>query len=126
MAKAQKKYSHPDTGKTIFTKILSNEIPTELIYEDEKCVAFHDTNPKAPVHFLVIPRLPIPRIQDAYTDDIELLGHLLFVAKKCATEQGLDKNGFRMVINNGKDGGQEVYHLHIHVLGGRVMKWPPG
>ena len=122
---AQEKYGNKEAGTTIFTKILTKEIPAKLIHEDEKCVAFYDIFPQAPIHFLVIPRLPIPRLQDAHEDDTALLGHLLFVAKKVAEEQGSEK-GFRVVINNGENGAQSVDHLHIHVLGGRQMKWPPG
>ena len=131
---AQEKYGNKEAGKTLFTKILTKEIPSKLIHEDDKCVAFHDISPQAPVHFLVIPRLPMPRLQDAHEDDTALLGHLLFVAKKVAAEQGCEK-GFRIVINDGENrsvidkedsGAQFVYHLHLHVLGGRQMKWPPG
>merc|ERR1719204_997219 len=121
---AQEKYG-AHAGGTIFTKILKGEIPSKFIHEDDKCVAFHDIGPQAPTHFLVIPRSPMPKLQDAHEDDSALLGHLLFVAKKCAAEQGLEK-GFRIVINNGEHGAQSVDHLHIHVLGGRQMKWPPG
>lgn len=110
---------------TIFTKIINKEIPSKIIHEDDKCVAFHDVSPQAPVHFLVIPRLPIPMIQDVKDDDKELLGHLMVVAKKCADEQNL-KDGYRIVVNNGKMGCQSVYHLHLHVLGGRQLSWPPG
>jgi len=121
---AKKKYGN-NAGETVFAKILNKEIPSKFIHEDEKCVAFHDLSPQAPTHFLVIPRLHMPRLQDAHEEDAALLGHLLFVAKKVAAEQGLDK-GFRIVINNGEHGAQSVDHLHIHVLGGRQMKWPPG
>merc|ERR1712080_128338 len=121
---AKKKYG-PHAGNTIFTKILNKEIPSKFIYEDDKCVAFHDISPQAPVHLLVIPRLHMPSLQDAHEDDEALLGHLLYVAKVCAANEGLDK-GYRVVINNGDDGAQSVHHLHIHVLGGRQIKWPPG
>merc|ERR1711977_642755 len=96
-----------------------------IIHEDEKCIAFHDVSPQAPNHFLVIPRLHMPSLSDAHEDDIALLGHLLYVAKVCAEKENLEK-GYRIVINNGPDGAQSVAHLHIHVLGGRQMKWPPG
>uniref|UniRef100_A0A6M2DJJ0 Putative zinc-binding protein of the histidine triad hit family n=1 Tax=Xenopsylla cheopis TaxID=163159 RepID=A0A6M2DJJ0_XENCH len=112
-------------GDTIFGKILRKEIPCDFIYEDDKCVAFKDINAQAPVHFLVIPRKPIERISKATDEDNDLLGHLMLTAKKVAKEQGLD-NGFRLVINDGVDGAQSVFHLHIHVLGGRQMQWPPG
>ena len=111
---------------SIFLKIINKEIPAKIIHEDEKCIAFHDVQPQAPVHFLVIPRLPMPRLQDAQEDDTALLGHLMYVAKSCAKDQGLDDDGYRLVINNGSNGAQSVFHLHLHVLGGRQMKWPPG
>jgi len=113
------------TGPTIFDKILDGSIPAKFIHEDDKCVAFMDVNPQAPVHFLVIPRKRIAMIEEAEDGDAELLGHLLLVARKVAKEQGLTK-GYRLVVNNGVDGAQSVYHLHIHVMGGRQMNWPPG
>ncbi|XP_017893522.1 histidine triad nucleotide-binding protein 1 [Ceratina calcarata] len=112
-------------GDTIFGKILRKEIPCTFIYEDDKCVAFSDINAQAPVHFLVIPRKPIEQLSKAEDEDEALLGHLMIVARKVAKQQGLD-NGFRLVINDGKNGAQSVYHLHLHVLGGRQMHWPPG
>ena len=111
--------------KSLFQKIADKEIPAKLIYEDETCVAFHDIAPQAPVHFLVIPRKLIPRIAEATVADEALLGHLLLVAKKVAHDLKLEK-GFRIVINNGPDGGESVPHLHVHVLGGRHLNWPPG
>ncbi|KAG4073179.1 hypothetical protein HA402_002568 [Bradysia odoriphaga] len=113
------------TADTIFGKILRKEIPCNFIYEDDKCVAFHDINAQAPVHFLVIPRKNIAQLSKASDDDAELLGHLMLVGRKVAKEQGLD-NGFRVVINDGLDGAQSVYHLHLHFLGKRQMQWPPG
>ncbi|KRF98648.1 uncharacterized protein Dwil_GK18243, isoform B [Drosophila willistoni] len=110
---------------TIFGKILRKEIPCKFIYEDEKCVAFNDVNPQAPTHFLVIPRQPLAQLSLAEDGDAELLGHLLVVGKKVAKDLGLEK-GYRVVINNGQDGAQSVYHLHLHFLGGRQMQWPPG
>ncbi|XP_038114836.1 histidine triad nucleotide-binding protein 1 [Culex quinquefasciatus] len=110
---------------TIFGKILRKEIPCTFIYEDDKCVAFHDISAQAPVHFLVIPRKPITQLSKATEEDEALLGHLMLVGKKVAAEQGMDE-GFRVVINDGKNGAQSVYHLHLHFLGGRQMKWPPG
>ncbi|XP_013778910.1 histidine triad nucleotide-binding protein 1-like [Limulus polyphemus] len=112
-------------GDTIFGKIIRGEIPANFAYQDEKCVAFHDINPQAPVHILVVPKKPIPQLAMAEDADEELLGHLLFISQKVAKEQGLN-NGYRIVINNGPHGGQEVYHLHVHILGGRQMIWPPG
>ncbi|XP_041643886.1 histidine triad nucleotide-binding protein 2, mitochondrial isoform X1 [Cheilinus undulatus] len=120
---ASKKYGF--SAPTIFSKVIDKSIPADIIYEDDKCLAFRDINPQAPVHFLVIPRLPIPRISEAKDDDAELLGHLLVVARNVAKQESLNE-GYRVVINDGKHGAQSVYHLHIHVLGGRQMKWPPG
>ncbi|XP_072520687.1 histidine triad nucleotide-binding protein 2, mitochondrial [Salminus brasiliensis] len=120
---ASKKYGNP--APTIFSKVIEKSIPADIIFEDDKCLAFRDINPQAPVHFLVIPRTPIPRISEAHDDDALLLGHLLVVAKNLAKKEGLDE-GYRIVINDGKNGAQSVYHLHIHVLGGRQMRWPPG
>ncbi|XP_026316339.1 histidine triad nucleotide-binding protein 1 [Hyposmocoma kahamanoa] len=113
-------------GDTIFGKILRKEIPAKFVYEDDQCVAFRDVNPQAPTHILVIPRKPIPQLSKAEDADEQLLGHLLTVSRKVAHQEGLDKSGFRLVINDGKYGAQSVYHLHIHILGGRQMKWPPG
>ncbi|XP_077285597.1 histidine triad nucleotide binding protein 1 [Arctopsyche grandis] len=110
---------------TIFGKILRGEIPCKFIYEDDQCVAFHDISAQAPVHFLVIPRKPIPQLSKAADGDEQLLGHLMVVARRVAAEQGL-ADGFRLVINDGKMGAQSVYHLHLHVLGGRQLQWPPG
>ncbi|XP_071450758.1 adenosine 5'-monophosphoramidase HINT1 [Hetaerina americana] len=110
---------------TIFGKILRKEIPCSFIYEDDQCVAFNDINAQAPVHFLVIPRKPIPQLSKAEDEDEKLLGHLMLVARKLAKENGLS-GGFRMVLNDGPDGCQSVYHLHLHVMGGRQMGWPPG
>jgi histidine triad (HIT) family protein len=110
---------------TIFGKIIRREIPADIIYEDDLALAFKDVTPQAPTHILVIPKQPIPQISLAEDSDRELLGHLLLTAKKVAQQVGL-KNGYRIVINNGEDGGQTVYHLHLHILGDRPMKWPPG
>ncbi|XP_047197168.1 histidine triad nucleotide-binding protein 2, mitochondrial isoform X2 [Hippoglossus stenolepis] len=120
---ASRRYGSP--APTIFSKVIDRSIPADIIYEDEKCLAFRDIMPQAPVHFLVIPRVPIPRLSEAKDDDAELLGHLLVVAKNVAKQESL-KEGYRVVINDGKHGAQSVYHLHIHVLGGRQMTWPPG
>uniref|UniRef100_L7M2N8 HIT domain-containing protein n=1 Tax=Rhipicephalus pulchellus TaxID=72859 RepID=L7M2N8_RHIPC len=124
-SEVQKAQLASETEDTIFGKIIRGEIPTKFIYEDDKCVAFHDINPQAPVHFLVIPRKPIPQLSKATEDDKAILGHILFVAQHVAKEQKLDK-GFRIVINDGPQGCQSVYHVHIHVLGGRQLSWPPG
>ncbi|XP_066921878.1 adenosine 5'-monophosphoramidase HINT1-like [Clytia hemisphaerica] len=125
VAEAKAKYGDL-VAENIFTKILNKEIPAKLIYEDDKCVAFNDVNPQAPTHFLVIPRFPIPRLQDVKEDDKALLGHLMFVANKVAGEQGLHEKGYRMVVNNGEQGCQSVIHIHLHVIGGRQLTWPPG
>lgn len=117
--------NYGSTAPTIFSKIIDKSITADILYEDEMCLAFRDTNPQAPVHFLVIPRIQIPRISEAGEDDVQLLGHLLIVAKKVAKQESLTE-GYRFVINDGKHGAQSVYHLHIHVLGGRQLSWPPG
>ncbi len=112
--------------ETIFSKILRGEIPSDEVYSDEEFYAFRDINPQAPVHILLIPRKPIPKITEATPDDALLLGKMLLTANKIAEQEGLTKNGFRYVINCDRWGGQEVYHLHLHILGGRQMTWPPG
>jgi histidine triad (HIT) family protein len=111
---------------TIFEKIIAREIPAKLVFEDDEIVAFHDNNPQAPVHLLVVPRKVIPRIAQAAPGDQALLGKLLLVARDLANKFGLSESGFRIVINNGKNAGESVPHLHVHVLGGRPMAWPPG
>jgi len=111
---------------TVFAKIARGEIPSDEVYSDEEFYAFRDINPQAPTHILVIPRKPIPKISDAAEEDEGLLGRLLLVANRIADQEGLTRDGFRYVINCGKSGGQEVYHLHLHILGGRAMTWPPG
>ncbi|XP_078266011.1 putative HIT-like protein Synpcc7942_1390 [Rhinoraja longicauda] len=120
---ARKKYGNQPP--TLFSKIIDKSVPADIIYEDDQCLSFRDVNPQGPVHFLVIPKVPIPRISAATDDDEELLGHLLIVAKNLAKKEKLT-DGYRMVINDGKNGAQSVYHLHIHVIGGRQMGWPPG
>jgi histidine triad (HIT) family protein len=112
-------------SETIFSKIIRKEVPADIVYEDDLALAFKDINAQAPVHILVIPKKPIPRLADAESEDHALMGHLLLTAKRVAQQAGLD-NGYRIVINNGPDGGQTVDHLHVHILGGRHMKWPPG
>jgi histidine triad (HIT) family protein len=115
----------PETTETIFSKIVRKEIPADIVYEDNLALAFKDINPQAPVHILVIPKQPIAQLSDAESKDHALMGHLLLTAKRVADQAGLT-NGYRLVINTGPDGGQTVYHLHIHILGGRQMTWPPG
>lgn len=113
-------------GETIFSKILRKEIPADIVHEDERCLAFRDISPQAPVHVLVIPKKPISGISAATDDDAALLGHLMLTAKAVAEQEGLSGDGYRLVVNDGKNGAQSVYHLHIHILGGRQMTWPPG
>ncbi len=112
-------------SETIFSKIIRKEIPANIVYEDDLALAFRDINPQAPTHILVIPKKPIVNLDDADLEDHALLGHLLLTVKKVAKQLGLT-NGYRVVINNGTDGGQTVYHLHLHILGDRPMGWPPG
>ncbi|XP_045770121.1 uncharacterized HIT-like protein Synpcc7942_1390 [Maniola jurtina] len=109
---------------TIFDKIISKELKADIIYEDDLCLAFNDIAPQAPVHFLVIPKRKITTLQDSETSDKELLGHPMLVARSLGTARA--PQGWRLVVNNGVHGAQSVYHLHLHVLGGRQMKWPPG
>ena len=111
--------------KTLFEKIMDGEIPGQFEHEDDLCVALRDINPQAPTHLLVIPRKPIPRVGEADPEDQATLGHLLLTAGNLAKKLNLD-NGFRIVINNGPDGGESVPHLHVHLLGGRSLSWPPG
>ncbi|MFM7361229.1 MAG: histidine triad nucleotide-binding protein [Cyanobium sp.] len=111
-------------GDTIFGRILRGEIPCDALYSDERCLAFRDVAPQAPVHVLVIPREPIPELADAEERHRDLLGHLLLVAAKVAKQEGL--SGWRTVINSGAEAGQTVFHLHVHVIGGRPLAWPPG
>ncbi len=111
---------------TVFSKIIAREIPAQIVYEDDLCLAFHDIDAKAPVHILIIPKKEIPRLASAQTGDEPLLGHLLLVARQIAEKEGLQDSGFRIVINNGPHAGESVPHLHVHLLGGRPMAWPPG
>jgi histidine triad (HIT) family protein len=111
--------------KTLFSRIIDREIPSDIIYEDEHCMAFRDISPQAPLHALVVPRKPIPKVADAAAADAALLGQLLLAAGKVAEQQGYGE-AYRLVINNGSGAGQTVFHLHVHVLGGRAFKWPPG
>lgn len=113
-------------AETIFSKILRKEIPADIVHEDEQCIAFRDINPQAPVHLLVIPRKHLLNITDMGSEDEALVGHLFAVARDLASQLGLDESGFRLVINNGVNAGQTVSHLHVHLLGGRSLTWPPG
>ena len=110
---------------TLFGRIISRELPADIVYEDELCLAFRDINPQAPVHVLVIPKKEIPRLTDASAEDQALLGHLLLTANRVARDLGIG-DAFRLVVNNGAGAGQSVFHVHLHVLGGRGMRWPPG
>lgn len=111
--------------KTLFQRIADKEIPADIVFEDESCLAFRDIDPKAPVHILVVPRKPIPTLNDLTPDDEVLVGHLFVVAQQVAAAEGLS-GGYRAVFNCGDDGGQEVPHIHLHILGGRKLTWPPG
>ena len=126
MSEVEKAQTAKPGGDTIFGKIIRKEIPAEILHEDDLSLAFKDVAPQAPVHFLVIPKPPIAMLQDVEEGDAALMGPLMVVAKKVAKAQGLEEGGYRLVINNGKDGAQSVYHIHLHILGGRQMTWPPG
>ena len=114
------------TEETIFSKIIRREIPAEIVHEDDLCLAFRDIAPQAPVHILVIPKKAIAGVQYAEAGDAALLGHLLVTARQIAETEGIATAGFRLVINAGDHGGQTVDHLHVHLLGGRPLQWPPG
>lgn len=111
-------------SKTLFSKIIDREIPASIVYEDDVCVAFNDINAQAPVHILLVPRKEITKLSTADRNDQSILGHMLTVAPAIAKEAGLED--FRLVINNGESAGQSVFHLHMHILGGRTLQWPPG
>ena len=111
---------------TIFEKIAAREIPARIVHETDEFLAFHDVNPQAPVHVLIVPKRVIPRIADANGDDAELLGRMLVASREVAQKVGVADSGYRLVINNGPDAGESVPHLHMHLLGGRYMTWPPG
>ena len=110
---------------TLFSKIINREIPADIVYEDDLCLAFRDINPQAPVHILIIPKKTIARLSDTTEEDKELLGHLLLTANKLAGQEGIS-DCFRLNVNNGEGAGQTVFHLHVHLLGGRSFTWPPG
>jgi histidine triad (HIT) family protein len=111
---------------TLFERIIRREVPATFVHEDDQCVAIRDIGPKAPTHVLVIPRKPLAGVQAATAQDQALLGHLLLVARQIAEREGIAASGYRLVINAGPDAGQAVPHLHVHVLGGRALGWPPG
>lgn len=112
--------------KTLFEKIADRDIPASIVYEDELCLCFRDISPQAPVHLLLVPKKPIPRLALSTEEDVALLGHLMSKVPHIAKGEGLLESGFRTVINNGPDAGEAVPHLHIHILGGRKLTWPPG
>jgi histidine triad (HIT) family protein len=111
---------------TLFEKIVNREVPAQIIHEDDRCVAIRDINPQAPIHVLVIPKKAISRLGEATDADETLLGHLLLTAAEVAKREGIAENGYRVIVNQGWHAGESVPHLHVHVLGGRQMKWPPG
>jgi len=110
----------------LFCKIVDRKIPAKLVHSDEMAIAFEDINPQAPTHILIVPNKHIPDIQSMNQDERELIGHLFLVARNLAEKIGLEKNGYRLVINNGRDAGQAVFHIHLHLLSGRAFAWPPG
>jgi histidine triad (HIT) family protein len=113
-------------SKTLFEKIIAREIPAAIVYEDDLVLAIRDINPQAPTHVLIFPKKVVPRIAEATAADQSLLGHILLKAAEVADKIGLTQGGYRLVINNGADGGETVPHLHVHILGGRHLAWPPG
>ncbi len=112
--------------KTLFEKIRDEEIPADIVHQDDLCIAFRDISPQAPLHILIVPRKPLPRIGEAEPGHQALLGHLLLTAAEVARRQGVADSGYRLVINNGRNAGEAVPHLHVHLLGGRKLEWPPG
>ncbi len=111
---------------TIFTKIINREIPAKIVYEDEHCLAFRDINPQAPTHVLLIPKREIATMNDVRPADQMLLGHLLLTAPKIAAQEGIAEDGYRLVVNTNGNAGQTVFHIHMHIIGGRDLGWPPG
>ncbi len=111
---------------TIFERIVARDIPAKIVYEDDEVLAFHDVNPQAPVHVLIVPKRVIPRLAEAQESDQSILGKLLLTAARVARDLGVDESGYRVVINSGRDGGESVPHLHVHLLGKRSLAWPPG
>lgn len=111
---------------TLFEKIVAREIPAQIVWEDDCALAFRDINPQAPTHVLIVPKRVIPRVNEATESDVDLLGHLVLVAGMIAKQLGIAETGYRIVINNGRDAGETVPHLHVHLLGGRTLAWPPG
>ena len=120
-----RKGGQDNMSETIFTKIINKEIPADVVYEDDLCLAFRDINPQAPVHILIIPKKAMPQLNDAGEADQGLLGHLMLAANKVAAREGV-ADAFRLVLNNGPAAGQEIFHMHFHLLAGRSFMWPPG
>lgn len=112
--------------ETVFSKIIAREIPADIVYESDELLAFHDINPQAPIHILVITKQPIPTLNDLNDQQAQLAGQMLLAARQIASDLGFAENGYRVLINCNQDGGQDVWHLHLHVLAGRRMGWPPG
>ena len=110
----------------LFCKIIEKQVPAKIMYEDDLCLAFEDVNPQAPVHVLVIPKKHIPTLLDLNEQDNNLMGHLIGISNKIARDKGIAERGFRLIINCNPESGQTVYHIHLHVIGGRIMQWPPG
>jgi len=111
---------------TVFSKIISREIPAEIVYEDDICIAFKDTSPQAPVHALLIPKKEISSLNDLKPEDKDIMGHMMMKTPEIARKMGVSDGGYRIVANTGKNAGQSVFHIHIHILGGRKLEWPPG
>lgn len=111
---------------SIFTKIINKEIPAKVVHEDETCIAFHDINPQAPIHIVIVPKKEIRSLADVEPGDEKILGHMLAITSQIARKLKIDESGYRVVINTNSDGGQTVFHIHFHLLGGRALTWPPG
>ena len=111
---------------TIFKQIIDGELPADIVYEDDMCMAFRDINPKAPVHILIIPKKEIVSLATVTEEDVQILGHMMLITAKIARQEGIEESGYRVVTNINKDAGQSVFHIHFHILGGRKMTWPPG
>ena len=113
-------------SETVFSKIIAREIPADIVFENDQVLAFRDINPQAPIHIVIIPKKPIPTLNDLTPDDAELIGQLFLAAKHVAAELGVAESGYRTLINCNRDGGQDIFHVHMHLMAGRSMGWPPG